>query len=51
MQSSAVTGVPSCHSSPSRSLKVQVSPSSLVLQVSTICGLIWNFSSMANSVS
>ena len=29
MQSSAVTGVPSCHSSPSRSLKVQVSPSSL----------------------
>ena len=50
-QSSDVTGVPSCHSRPSRSLKVQVRPSSLVVQLSTICGLTCNFSSMANSVS
>ena len=51
MQSSDVTGVPSCHSRPSRSLKVQTSPSSLVVQLSTICGLMANLSSMANSVS
>ena len=51
MQSSAVTGWPSCHSSPSRSLNVQTSPSSLVVQVSTICGFTWNFSSMAKSTS
>ena len=39
MQSSAVTGWPSCHSRPSRSVKVQVSLSSLTLHLSTICGL------------
>ena len=51
MQSSAVTGVPSCHCRPSRSVKVQTSPSSLVFQVSTICGFTWNLASTANSVS
>ncbi len=50
-QSSAVTGLPSCHSSPSRRVKVQTRPSSLVFQVSTICGFTSNFSSTANSTS
>ena len=38
MQSSAVTGAPSCHSRPSRSVKVQVSLSALISWRSTICG-------------
>ncbi len=50
-QSSAVTGVPSCHSSRSRRVKVQVRPSSLTDQRSTICGFGWNFSSIEKSVS
>ena len=50
-QSSAVTGAPSCHSRPSRSVKVQVSLSSLTVQVSTICGLTCRLRSSANSVS
>ena len=50
-QSSAFTGLPSCHSSPSRRVKLQTSPSSLVFQVSTICGLTSKFASIANSVS
>ncbi len=50
-QSSAVTGWPSCHSSPSRSVKVWVSLSSDTSYLPTICGLISPFSSVANSVS
>ena len=49
--SAEVTGVPSCHFSPSRSLKVQVSLSSLTVQLSTICGCGSNLPSIANSVS
>ncbi len=51
MQSSAVTGLPSCHSRPSRRVKVQVSLSGETSHLSTICGLTWSFSSSANSVS
>ena len=50
-QSSAVTGVPSCHSSPSRSVIVQVSLSADSSYLSIICGLIWPLASVANSVS
>ena len=50
-QSSAVTGLPSCHSSPSRKVKVQVSLSGETSHLSTICGLTSNLSSRANSVS
>ena len=49
--SSVVTGWPSWNSSPSRSVKVQVSLSSLIFHVSTICGLILSSPSSANSVS
>ena len=51
MQSSEVTGVPSCHSRPSRRVKVQVSLSAETSYLSTICGLTTLFSSDANSVS
>jgi hypothetical protein len=51
MQSSAVTGAPSCHSSPSRSVNVQVSLSGLTFHVSTICGWTCRLRSSANSVS
>ena len=51
MQSSDVTGLPSCQRSPSRRVIVVVRPSSLTRQDSAICGLIWNVASMANSVS
>ncbi len=51
MQSSAVTAAPSCHSSPSRSVNVKVSLSALWSYLSTICGWISPFSSMANRVS
>ena len=51
MQSSAVTGLPSCHSSPSRSVKVQVSLSALISWRSTICGCGLSLPSSANSVS
>ena len=50
-QSSAVTGLPSCHSSPSRKVKVQVSLSGETSHLSTICGLTSSLSSRANSVS
>ena len=50
-QSSAVTGLPSCHSRPSRSVKVQVSLSGETSHLSTICGLICCCASSANSVS
>ena len=49
--SSLVTGCPSWNSSPSRRVKVQVSLSSDIVQLSTICGLICSLSSSANSVS
>ena len=51
MASSEVTGAPSCHFKPSRSVNVQVSLSALVSYFSTICGWIFCCSSMANSVS
>ena len=51
MQSSAVTGWPSCQTRPSRSVKVKVFLSALSSNFSTICGLISPFSSMAKSVS
>lgn len=49
--SAEVTGDPSCHLSPSRSLKVQVSLSSLTVQLSTICGCGSSLASSANSWS
>ena len=49
--SSDVTGAPSCHSSPSRRVKVQVSLSSDVVHLSTICGLTCRLPSIENSVS
>jgi hypothetical protein len=49
--SAAVTGAPSCHLRPSRRRKRQVRRSVEVSHASTICGLIWPRSSMANSVS
>ena len=51
MQSSDVTGVPSCHSSPSRKVKVQTVLSADTSYLSTICGFTSLFSSDANSVS
>ncbi len=51
MQSSAVTGLPSCQTRPSRSVMVKVFLSSLSSYFSTICGLISPFSSMAKRVS
>jgi hypothetical protein len=51
MQSSEVTGLPSCHSRPSRNVKVQVSLSGDTSYLSTICGFTALFSSDANSVS
>ena len=50
-QSSAVTGLPSCHSSPSRRVKVHSVLSGETSYLSTICGLNALFSSIANSVS
>ena len=50
-QSSAVTGVPSCHLRPSRRTNVHVSLSALLCQVSTICGLISPALFIANKVS
>ena len=51
MQSSEVTGVPSLHSSPSRSVMVQVSLSSETVYFSAICGWILRSASLANSTS
>eukprot|EP01085_Mycamoeba_gemmipara_P002219 Mycagemm_TRINITY_DN10042_c0_g1::TRINITY_DN10042_c0_g1_i1::g.2219::m.2219 type:complete len:108 gc:universal TRINITY_DN10042_c0_g1_i1:480-803(+) len=51
MQSSAVTGLPSCHSRPSRKVKVHTVLSGETSYFSTICGLTALFSSTANSVS
>ena len=50
-QSSAVTGLPSCHASPSRRVKVHSILSAETVYLSTICGLTALFSSIANSVS
>ena len=50
-QSSAVTGLPSCHSSPSRRVKVHSVLSGETSYLPTICGLKALFSSIANSVS
>jgi len=50
-QSSAVTGLPSCHSSPSRKVKVHSVLSADTSCLSTICGLTALFSSVANNVS
>src|SRR5690348_7195138 len=44
-QSADVTGLPSCHSSPSRKVNVQVSLSGDTSYLSTICGLTALFSS------
>ena len=51
MQSSEVTGLPSCHSSPSRRVKVHTVLSGETSYLSTICGLTALLSSDANSVS
>ena len=51
MTSADVTGVPSCHLSPSRNVKIQVSLSSLVFQLSTICGCGFRLASSAKSWS
>ena len=51
MQSSGVTGVPSCQARPSRSVKVHSVLSAETSYLSTICGLTSLFSSVANSVS
>src|SRR5260370_28495522 len=51
MQSSEVTGLPSCHSTPSRQVKVQLSLSAESSYLSTIWGFTSNFSSIAQSVS
>ena len=50
-QSSPVTGLPLCHSRPSRRVKVQVSLSADTSYLSTIWGFTSNFSSIAKSVS
>ena len=50
-QSSAVTGLPSCHSRPSRRVKVQVSLSAETSYLSTICGCGLRSASTENSVS
>ena len=49
--SSPVTALPSWNSRPDRSLNIHSRLSGLTVQVSTICGLIWFFSSVPNSVS
>jgi hypothetical protein len=49
--SSLVTGAPSWNSRPFLSLKVHVLPSLDMLQVSTICGLMWLSASVPKSVS
>ena len=49
--SSLVTGLPSWNSRPLRSLNVQSRLSGLTLHSSTICGWIFAFSSVPNSVS
>ena len=46
-----VTGVPSCHFSPSRRVNVYSMPSLLRVYLSTIWGLMLKFSSRPNSVS
>ena len=51
MQSSEVTGLPSCHSRPSRRVKVHTVLSGDTSYLSTICGFTALFSSDANSVS
>ena len=50
-QSSAVTGLPSCQRSPSRSVSVYVSRSALSSCLSTIWGRISPLASIANRVS
>ena len=50
-QSSAVTGVPSCQARPSRRVSVYVSLSALTSYLSSICGRISPFASVAKSVS
>ena len=50
-QSSAVTGLPSCQRSPSRSVMVWVSLSPLMSYLPTICGWISPLASVAKSVS
>ena len=50
-QSSAVTGLPSCHSRPSRRVKVHSILSDDTSYLSTICGWTALFASVANSVS
>ena len=50
-QSSAVTGLPSCQTSPSRSVMVYVSLSALTSYLPTIWGLISPLASVAKSVS
>ena len=47
----AVTGVPSCHLRPGRSLKVQVRPSGLTVWLPTICGPTPPFPSSPYSMS
>ncbi len=51
MQSSEVTGLPSCHSRPSRRVKVHTVLSGDTSYLSTICGLTALFSSDENNVS
>ena len=51
MQSSDVTGLPSCHRRPSRSVSVYTRPSALTVYLSTICGCTLPLASVANSVS
>ena len=51
MTSAVVTAAPSCHLRPSRRVNVQVSLSSLIFQVSTICGCGLSLSSSAKSWS
>ena len=50
-QSSAVTGWPSCHSNPSRRVKVHSVLSAETSYLSTICGFTSFFSSVENNVS
>ena len=51
MQSSEVTGVPSCQARPSRRVKVHSVLSAETSYFSTICGLTSLFASIENSVS
>ena len=50
-QSAAVTGAPSCHFRPWRSVNVYVFLSGESVYVSIICGLTWPLESTENSVS